>query len=148
MKPIRIVGLVGLSLTIGCLLVLIGSSVSATRPSKTEFAPSATGTFYAFADSYVYSASPTQTFGSDSILYVGSPSASAIWRVLFRFDLSSLPTNAIVDNASFQAYLTKTTSSPPLILNIGAYRINSGWSEGASIGTISRRSHLSARSRA
>jgi len=77
MKPIRIASLVGLSLTIGCLLVLIGSSASATHQSKPEFAPSATITFYVVADSYIYSASPTQTHGSDTILYVGSPSASA-----------------------------------------------------------------------
>jgi len=46
-------------------------------PVKPEFAPSATITFYVVADSYIYSASPTQTHGSDTILYVGSPSASA-----------------------------------------------------------------------
>jgi len=129
MKPIRIASLVGLSLTIGCLLVLIGTSASATRPSKTEFAPSATGTFYAFADSYVYSVSPTQTHGSDTILYVGSPSSGAAERALFRFDLSSLPTDAIVDSAVFRAYMTQAPSSPPLVLNIGVYRITAAWNE-------------------
>ena len=129
MKSIRIAGLMGISLTIGCLLVLIGSSASATHQSKPQFAPSATGTFSPVADSYVYSASPTQTHGSDTILYVGSPSAGAAERALFRFDLSSLPTDAVVDSAVFRAYMTQAPSSPPMVLNIGVYRITAAWSE-------------------
>ena len=39
MKPIRIASLVGLSLTIGCLLVLIGSSASATHQSSPSSPP-------------------------------------------------------------------------------------------------------------
>jgi hypothetical protein len=90
-------------------------------------APLETATLYAVADAYIYSANPTQNYGSATDLYVGSQTASTANRALFRFDLSSLPTDAIVDSASFQAYLT--LSGTPATLSVSVHRINVDWAE-------------------
>jgi hypothetical protein len=128
MKPVRIVISVGLSLIIGCLLVLITTSASASVRMRYVAAPSATTTFYAIADSYINSGSPAQNYGNASILGLGTKTVSATERALIRFDLSSLPTDAVVDSASFRAYLTQTTSTPTLV-DVGVYQILGSWGE-------------------
>ncbi|MBL7202255.1 MAG: PPC domain-containing protein [Anaerolineae bacterium] len=88
-----------------------------------------TTVFTAVADAYVSSALPSKNYGAAQVLYAGSQTAAAPRRALFRFVLSSLPSEAVVDSAYFQANLTETPSAPPTVLNIGAFRITSGWDE-------------------
>jgi hypothetical protein len=133
MKPNRLADL--LILTIATLLILAlvrpGATAMTTvaQPgARVGLAPGATITLYAVADAYVYSAAPTTNYGTASTLYVGSQSASAIGRALFLFDLSTIPAGATVQSASFQAYLTQTSSSPTT-LDVELKRIDAPWQE-------------------
>ncbi len=123
-------GVLVLGLTWTGVAAMDAAPVTATQPeARPEAAPSATIiTLDPIADAYVDSANPTQNYGSATTLYVGSQTASVAGRALFRFNLSSLPTNAIVDSASFQAYLA-STSSTPATLSVGVYRITIDWTE-------------------
>jgi hypothetical protein len=122
-------------ITAGLLLAALMAAVNAQPPARAgvphqvvaPLAPLETATLYAVADAYIYSANPTQNYGSATDLYVGSQTASTANRALFRFDLSSLPTDAIVDSASFQAYLT--LSGTPATLSVSVHRINVDWAE-------------------
>lgn len=136
--------------TAGLVLAAWGIAVHAQQPARASMrgvpptfedpglaatgsqvvAPLDTATFYAIADTYIYSASPTQTHGSATMLYVGSQTTGDAGRALFRFNLASLPTNAIVDSATFQTYMSSTSSIPP-VLSVGVYRINAEWAEHA-----------------
>jgi len=80
------------------------------------------------ADTYIYSAAPATNYGAAPTLYVGSQSASATGRALFRFDLSMIPGGATVLSARFQAYLVQTSSSPA-ILDVELKRIDAPWQE-------------------
>lgn len=80
------------------------------------------------ADTYVYSAAPTTNYGAAATLYVGSQSASAVGRALFRFDLSGIPSGATVQSAVFQAYLAQTSASPAL-LDVELKRSDASWQE-------------------
>lgn len=80
------------------------------------------------ADTYVSSNSPDTNYGMASTLYVGSLSANTTGRALFRFDLSGIPTGAMVMSASFRAYLAET-STQPLTLDVELKRVDTPWQE-------------------
>ncbi|MBN2390919.1 MAG: DNRLRE domain-containing protein [Anaerolineae bacterium] len=126
----NVISLIVLSMLVLSLPILASSDVPPqTRSAAVALAPLDTTTLYATADTYVDSATPTQNYGSVTTLYVGNQTPSAIDRALFRFDLSGLPSNAVIDNANFRAYMNVAPSTPPLSLDVGVYRITESWSE-------------------
>jgi hypothetical protein len=81
------------------------------------------------ADAYIFSDTPTVNYGKSPILYAGRQTGGAIGRALFRFDLSGIPTGAIVQSASFEAYLLEP-STAPATLALELRRIDTAWQEG------------------
>jgi len=79
--------------------------------------------FIANADTYVASASPTTNYGNLTSFRIGRPDLTNIDYGLIRFDLSSLPPNAIILTATLE--LSGTTTSAGL----RAYQANSAWNE-------------------
>jgi hypothetical protein len=80
------------------------------------------------SDSYIYSLDPTGNYGKAPILYTGSQSIGAYGRAFFRFDLSAIPASATIQSASFEAYLTQSSSILPN-LEIEVRRIDAAWAE-------------------
>ncbi|MGB4805954.1 MAG: DNRLRE domain-containing protein, partial [Anaerolineae bacterium] len=80
------------------------------------------------ADTYVFSTAPTSNYGAATIHYVGSQSASATGRALYRFNLGGIPSGATVQSASFMAYLVSSSASPAL-LDIELKRSDGVWQE-------------------
>ncbi len=77
----------------------------------------------------------TQNFGHDPHMAVAWQPAAYLLRCLVRFDLSSLPANAVVDSALLQLYLTSVEGSVPN-LPISAHQVTSPWNE-TSVSTAS-----------
>jgi hypothetical protein len=129
MRAQRIVGtcLVVFVLAAGALLVIAGSAASAASRPVGWAAPAASKTLNPIADAYVYSANPTKNYGTVSSLVLGSQTATDASRALFTFDLSILPADAILDSATFRAYMT--SSGTLTTLSVGVYRIDAAWTE-------------------
>lgn len=60
----------------------------------------------ASADTFILSATPTTNYGTNALITIGdsSGSASAAYRTLLKFDLSSIPTNAKILSAVLELY--------------------------------------------
>ncbi len=98
--------------------------------TASQFSPAVLGNsrvfktvFIATADTYVASASPTTNYGSLTSFRIGRPSLTDTDYGLIRFDLSTLPPNAVILTATLE--LSGTTTSAGL----RAYQANSAWNE-------------------
>lgn len=127
-KSISVLGILGV-LALSLPILASPDESSPVWAEKVVLAPLDSSTLYAVADAYVDSATPTQNYGSATTLYVGNQTLSIVDRALFRFDLSSLPSNAVIDSANLRVYMNQAPSSPPLSLDIGVYRITASWNE-------------------
>ncbi len=119
-------------------LVVMGTLAStlAPRPVSGRAALSAraariqsTVTLTAVADATLKSWQPDANFGSEQTLEIGhseidGPQSTAI---LLRFDVSSLPANAIIDSASLELYLESSSGLDPV--GLGIYYVNDAWTE-------------------
>jgi hypothetical protein len=80
------------------------------------------------ADAYVYQESPTENYGSDSDLHVGYnwdlPGYDVWARSFIRFDLSSLPSGAAVEDAALLVY-----SGDDVIPTISVTQVLAEWVE-------------------
>ncbi len=77
-------------------------------------------------DAYIDSANPTINFGSDPKLWVSYESTLVNYKyTLLRFDLSSLPANAVVVNATLSLYATSGSTAA----NVAIASANSAWLE-------------------
>ena len=78
------------------------------------------------ADTAMRSNVPDQNFGSDTSLPIGVANfGSPVNRALFRFDLSVLPTNAIINDVSLEL----TVTLHPIGATFELHRMLSSWSE-------------------
>jgi hypothetical protein len=86
--------------------------------------PTAMSDFYVVADCYTYSSSPNNNY-NDSYLYIGD--SGGYFETYLYFDVSSIPANATITNASlsFKKNYTNTSGS----LAVALYRRTSSWSE-------------------
>jgi hypothetical protein len=108
--------------------VLRNASFTAVYQVKQISSPPQNVSLRPEADAYVFSATPTTNYGTTPTLYVGSQSVNATGRALLRFDLSAIPAGATVLDASFQAYLTQTSTSPSK-LDVELKQITQPWEE-------------------
>ncbi len=78
-------------------------------------------------DTYVYFNIPGSNYGSDAFLFTGAGVGNDICRSYLQFDLSSIPTTAVVTDAELGLYYINSvgTGSAP----IGAYKVTSSWGE-------------------
>ena len=87
-------------------------------------------TFYADHDATVDSGNPIINYGSDDELevsYNAIESPATEEAVLVRFDISSLPDNAVIDSARLELYLISSAGPTPVDVTI--FYVTSGWSE-------------------
>jgi len=105
------------ALSFGFAAVLFISTVAA-QAQTTNLVP--------VADTAMRSTAPDSSFGSATSLPIGVANfGSPINRALFRFDLSVLPTNAIINDASLELTVTLHPVGATFVL----HRMLSSWSE-------------------
>jgi hypothetical protein len=92
-------------------------------------APAATVTLTAVADASLKSFVPNDNYGSDSnvSVYLISIEGTERSAMLVRFDLSTSPSNAIIDTTSLQFYLNKSYEMNPVDLTLRF--VTSPWTE-------------------
>jgi hypothetical protein len=76
------------------------------------------------ADTYIANAATTTNYGTSTSLYVKGKNQDKK-RSLLQFDLSSIPSNAIIDSASFSMYKTGGVNGESVAL----YRLTKAWTE-------------------
>jgi hypothetical protein len=91
--------------------------------------PQTTVTLTAVAGATLKSWQATTNFGSDPTLYMSHSHIDTDENaaMLVRFDLSSLPSDAIIDSANFQLYLESSSGLTPVDLNV--YYVRDAWTE-------------------
>jgi hypothetical protein len=103
-----------------------GAGRAAIQPSNET---QATATFYAVADATVRSTQPNTNFGGEHYLavsyYYDEWADEEI--TLLRFNLDSLPANAVIDSAVMELYLFYAAGQSPK--SLATYRVTSSWSE-------------------
>jgi hypothetical protein len=103
-----------------------GAVRAAIQPSNET---QATATFYAVADATVRSTQPNTNFGGEHYLavsyYYDEWADEEI--TLLRFNLDSLPVNAVIDSAVMELYLFYAAGQSPK--SLVTYRVTSSWSE-------------------
>jgi len=78
-------------------------------------------------DTYVYFDNPGNTHGSEPFFFAGAGIGNEICRSYIRFDLSAIPTTAVVTTAELGLYYLNSVGAGAA--PIGAYRITSSWGE-------------------
>jgi len=118
-------------LTLATMLVAMAAAGLALgqEGGSSALAPQTTVTLPASGDATINSLYPTIPFGSDTTLEISYsnidvPQAAF---VLLRFDLSTIPAGALIDSAYFEVALYTSQGADPV--NMGAYYVNSAWSE-------------------
>lgn len=89
-------------------------------------------TLGASADSVIIAAAPTTNYGSLNVIEVGdlSPSASTYIRTLIKFDVSSIPSDAIIVSAKLELYESTAYNSNSIApWNVNVHRLLADWNE-------------------
>lgn len=87
-------------------------------------------TFFASADSFLSSSAPNSNYGTWSTLRAGYDQSNfQAMRMLFRFNLSSIPQNSIVYTASMNVYQTQSVPSDDVNMGLQAQYMKSNWTE-------------------
>ena len=129
----RLVFLVGIP-----VLILLLTAVSALG-SESETAPPpglVTIDVWASADTYVHQSYPSQNFGGSGFLLVGGNAPSQEARTLLKFNLPSLPPDAVIDSASLELHTiinqnaSVAMATPPPGQHIQTRPITTDWTEG------------------
>lgn len=81
-------------------------------------------------DNTIFSESGSLSSGVGSALYSGKINTGAFRRTLLAFDLSSIPTNAIIDSVQLELTVTQTPDTSLRLFRL--YRVLADWGEGAS----------------
>ncbi len=79
-------------------------------------------------DAYIAQGSPSSNYGNCNRLYSGSTSSNSN-RSLLKFNLTSIPTNAIIEGATL--LLTRVGGSNTSSTNISVHKITADWTEGS-----------------
>ncbi len=78
-------------------------------------------------DTYVYFDNPGNTHGSEPFVFAGAGVGNDICRSYLQFDLSSIPTTAVVTDAELGLYYLNSVGAG--VAPIGAYGVTSSWDE-------------------
>ena len=80
-------------------------------------------------DATIYSGSSSIANGSGQYLFAGRTASGALRRALLQFDLSAIPTDALIVSATLSLHLTQAASGEHLV---SAHRILGSWTTGSS----------------
>ena len=95
-----------------------------------------TTTLVADRDNTIYSNNVNASGGSGSNLYLGSAGNNGFRRVLLRFDLSGLPSNALITNVELDFNVNKRANADVSGMRvINLHRLLSDWGESSSVGS-------------
>jgi len=75
-------------------------------------------------DNFVASSFPDSTFSSNTYMHTGYNSYFGTTRALLRFYLPSLPSDSVIDSATFNAYQTRNDGQ---LVSVDLHRITSDW---------------------
>lgn len=84
-------------------------------------------------DATLYSNAPSDNAGGGVDSYAGLTAGSGIRRLLVRFDLSSIPSSAVVSDAVLTLTVTKASSGSSDVRH-DLYRLTNSWVEGTGVG--------------
>ncbi len=111
-----------------CTLLLAPASPTTGRAGHAVSRQSTTVTFIAVADAALQNWQPDANFGSDKTVRANyNVDGNKFTSFLVRFDVSTIPNNAIIDSARLELYLESSGGPNPITL--GIYSVNSAWSE-------------------
>jgi len=102
------------------------------RPS----APAASVTLTPSADTTMIAVAPTNSNGGQDFFNSGTTQNGTLNRGLLRFDLSSLPTNAVILSASVVVSVVKLPAEPPAAAPFSLHRMFRDWGEGTNTGIL------------
>jgi len=80
-------------------------------------------------DATIYSGSAATANGAGQYLFAGRTASGALRRALLHFDLSSIPSDAVIVSATLNLHLTQAASGEHLV---SAHRILASWTTGSS----------------
>ena len=80
-------------------------------------------------DATIYSGSPSTANGAGQYLFAGRTNSGALRRALLHFDLSSIPSDAVIVSATLSPHLTQAASGEHLV---SAHRVLASWTTGSS----------------
>jgi hypothetical protein len=117
----------GVTLSPGSLLPAAAAAGNAADRNLTE--PQETVTLYAIADATVRSWQPNTNFGGENYLRLSYSQGDIVTEevTLVRFDLSALPSQAIIDLAVMELYLVVAAGDNPK--SLAAYYVTGAWAE-------------------
>ena len=81
-------------------------------------------------DNTIFSEADTLSNGAGSDIYCGRIRDDPLRRALMRFDVSSLPTDVLIDSVRLELKLTTSPNLTPSLIRV--YRVLADWGEGAS----------------
>jgi len=113
-------------LILGLLIPFISPASQVQGEKESPTIRSSTVSISDVADATLRSWQPNTNFGNEDALEVSWQEEGGAVTML-KFDLSSLPTTAIIDNAYLKLYLAGSSGISPV--NIGAYFVTSPWEE-------------------
>ena len=123
----RIRGMVVI-VTLLAAAVMLTATPTASQPAAAPPHALDTRTFTAVEDCYVDQSEPDTPHPTGMLVVAYSKTiedVSYAMATLVRFDLSSLPTNAVIDSATLELYLGESSGLP---VNVGMYMVTSPWS--------------------
>lgn len=94
------------------------------------WAGAVTNTFVPVADTSLLEINPTNNLGGFAGMNAGTTQEYKKTRALMRFDLSSVPTNAMILSAMLQLEVTRQPDEPPNSTTFGLHRMLRPWGEG------------------
>ncbi|MCC7352612.1 MAG: DNRLRE domain-containing protein, partial [Anaerolineae bacterium] len=118
-------------LAVALLLIASATTAQGQAEGRVPSAPQDVMTFYADHDATVNSNQPSTNYGTANDLRLSwsqidpPPIREGI---LLHFNLAGLPSNAVVDSAALELYLTSALGQATA--NVAVYRVTSSWSEG------------------
>ena len=80
-------------------------------------------------DATIYSGSASTANGAGQYLFAGRTASGALRRALLHFDLSSIPSDAVIVSATLNLHLTQAASGEHVV---SAHRILASWTTGSS----------------
>lgn len=111
-----------------CILLLTTASPTTGMSGHAIARQSTTVTLIAVADAMIENWEPDANFGSALTLKANyNVEGNKFTLFLVRFDVSSIPNNAIIDSARLELYMDNSGGPDPITL--GIYPINNAWSE-------------------
>ena len=113
---------------VAIMVMVAGMTAGRAAPGRAEPAQTEV-TLFAVADATVESWQPNANFGSATTLDLLCCGIDAVQEALFlvRFDLTSLPADAVIDSANLQLYLTAASGASPV--SVAVSYVTGPWDE-------------------